>query len=218
LRDLGNTIIVVEHDEDTIYSSDYIVDIGPGAGMHGGEVVVADYLEKLLTAKKNDLGLFDSLPILRGEERVPCQRSAAQREGRDQIRGGKIFNIKHYQCRHAARQACGVTGVSGSGKSSFVYEILYKNLAGRLEKKYRSAETFNAQIRRLGVSLAELSSSTRVPIGRTPRSNPATYTGAFTFIRDLFAESPRLEPEAGRRIASLSTSKAAAARPARATA
>ncbi|MBX4189096.1 excinuclease ABC subunit UvrA [Candidatus Parcubacteria bacterium] len=189
LRDLGNTIIVVEHDEDTIYSSDYIIDIGPGAGIHGGKVVVADYLEPLLTAKRNDSKSL-TLSYLRDEEKieVPEERRTSEK-GSIQIRGGKIFNIKHMNVDIPLGKLICVTGVSGSGKSSFVYEILYKNLQARLEKRYRSAQTFNAQSFAGTEYLGRAILIDQSAIGRTPRSNPATYTGAFTFIRELFAES-----------------------------
>lgn len=189
LRDLGNTILVVEHDEDTIYSADYIVDIGPGAGVHGGHVVVADYLEPLLTAKKNDSKSL-TLAYLRGEERVEVPEIRRESEkGTISIRGGKIFNIKHLNVDIPLGRMVSVTGVSGSGKSSFIYEILYKNLQARLDKRYRSAETFNAQSFTGSEYVGRAILIDQSAIGRTPRSNPATYTGAFTFIRELFAES-----------------------------
>ena len=189
LRDLGNTILVVEHDEDTIYSSDYLVDIGPGAGVHGGEVVVADYLDDLLTAKKNDSKSL-TLAYLRGEEKiaVPDERRTSEK-GEIKIRGGKIFNIKHMNVDIPLGKFVCVTGVSGSGKSSLVYEILYKNLQARLEKRYRSADTFNCQSFTGSEYLGRSILIDQSAIGRTPRSNPATYTGAFTFIRELFAET-----------------------------
>ncbi|MFZ2049158.1 MAG: excinuclease ABC subunit UvrA [Minisyncoccia bacterium] len=189
LRDLGNTILIVEHDEDTIYSSDYIVDIGPGAGTHGGHVVVADYLDTLLTAKKNDSKSL-TLSYLREESRIetPEVRRTSEK-GEIKIRAGKIFNIRHLNVDIPLGRLIAVTGVSGSGKSSFVYEILYKNLQARLEKRYRSAETYNAQSFTGSEYIGRAIMIDQSPIGRTPRSNPATYTGAFTFIRDLFAES-----------------------------
>jgi excinuclease ABC subunit A len=189
LRDLGNTILIVEHDEDTIFSSDYIVDIGPGAGVHGGEVVASGYLDDLLTAKKNTSGSL-TLAYLRGEEKVdmPEERRESER-GAIQIRAGKIFNIKHMNVDIPLGRLVAVTGVSGSGKSSFVYEILYKNLQARLDRKYRSAQTFNCQTFAGSEYLSRAILIDQSPIGRTPRSNPATYTGAFTFIRELFAET-----------------------------
>lgn len=187
LRDLGNTILVVEHDEDTMYASDFIVDIGPGAGVHGGDVVVSGYLEDLLTAKKNE---SDSLTLsyLRGESvvEIPDERRT-QDKGAIKIAGGKIFNIKNLNVDIPLGRLVTVTGVSGSGKSSFVYEILHKNLQARLERKHRTAQTFNCA----SFSGTEYVGRTilidQSPIGRTPRSNPATYTGAWSHIRDLFA-------------------------------
>ncbi len=187
LRDLGNTIIVVEHDEDTMYSSDYIVDIGPGAGVHGGEVVVAGYMDELLTAKENKSG-SKTLDYLRGDLKIEIPKKRRdQDKGQLKVRGGKIFNIKNMNIDVPLGKFVTVTGVSGSGKSSFVYEILHKNLQGRLERKYRTAQIFNCG----SFSGSEYVSRTimidQSPIGRTPRSNPATYTGTWTFIRDMFA-------------------------------
>ena len=189
LRDLGNTIIVVEHDEETIYSSDYLVDIGPGAGVHGGKVVVADYLEPLLLAKKNDSKSL-TLSYLRGEKKVevPEERRKSEK-GKISIRAGKIFNIKHLNVDIPLGRLIAITGVSGSGKSSFVYEILHKNLQARLDRRYRNAETYNCQSFTGSEYLGRTILIDQSPIGRTPRSNPATYTGAFTFIRELFAET-----------------------------
>lgn len=189
LRDLGNTIIVVEHDEDTIFSSDYIVDIGPGAGVHGGEVVVADYLNNLLLAKKNLSG-SRTIAYLRGEEVVPIpEHRRTAEKGSISIRGGKVFNINNLNVDIPLNKLITITGVSGSGKSSFMYEILYKNLQARLEKRYRSAETFNCKTFTGSEYLGRAILIDQSPIGRTPRSNPATYTGAFTYIRELFAET-----------------------------
>ena len=189
LRDLGNTIIVVEHDEETIFSSDYLVDIGPGAGIHGGKIVVADYLDKLLLANKNESKSL-TLSYLRGEERIeiPEKRRNAER-GKIAVRTGKIFNIKHLNVDVPLARLVAVTGVSGSGKSSFVYEILHKNLQARLDRRYRNAQTFNCQSFDGAEYLSRSILIDQSPIGRTPRSNPATYTGAFTFIRELFAET-----------------------------
>lgn len=189
LRDTGNTIIVVEHDEDTIFSADYLVDIGPGAGVHGGEVVVSGEMEKLLTAKKNDSGSL-TLSYLRGEKRIdmPEVRRTSEK-GSIKIRGGKAFNIKNLNVDIPLGKLVLVTGVSGSGKSSFMYEILHKNLQARFEKRYRSSETYNCASFSGTESVSRVILIDQSPIGRTPRSNPATYTGAFTFIRDMFAES-----------------------------
>jgi excinuclease ABC subunit A len=189
LRDMGNTILIVEHDEDTIYSSDYIVDIGPGAGVHGGNVVVADYIEPLLTSKNND-SKSSTLSYLRGESEIeiPSERRSGEK-GHISIRAGKIFNIKHLNADIPLGRLVAVTGVSGSGKSSFVYEILYKNLQARLDRRYRSAETYNAQSFTGSEYVGRAVLIDQSAIGRTPRSNPATYTGAFTPIRELFAET-----------------------------
>lgn len=187
LRDLGNTIIVVEHDEDTIFAADYIVDIGPGAGVHGGEIVVADYLEPLLSAKtpkNNSL----TLKYLRGEAciEVPEKRREGEK-GSLKIRGGKAFNIKNLNIDVPLGRLTAVTGVSGSGKSTFMYEILHRNLRSRLEKRYRTPHTYNAKSFEGAEYLGRTILIDQSPIGRTPRSNPATYIGAFTHIRDLFA-------------------------------
>ncbi len=189
LRDLGNTIIVVEHDEETIYASDYLVDIGPKAGVHGGKVVVSGDLDKLLLAKKNESKSL-TLSYLRGEEgiAIPKKRRNVEK-GKLMVRAGKIFNIKHLNVDVPLGRLVAVTGVSGSGKSSFIYEILYKNLQARLERRYRSAETYNCQSFSGAEYLGRVISIDQSPIGRTPRSNPVTYTGAFTFIRELFSET-----------------------------
>jgi excinuclease ABC subunit A len=188
LRDAGNTIVVVEHDEDTIFASDYLVDIGPGAGVAGGEIVVADYLDKLLTAKKNDSGSL-TLAYLRGEKVVEIPERRTKEAGKIIIRNGNAFNIKGLNAEIPLGKLVCITGVSGSGKSTFMYEIVHKNLQARLERKYRSNETINCS----SFTGTEYVSRTilidQSAIGRTPRSNPATYTGAWTFIRDMFASS-----------------------------
>ncbi len=189
LRDMGNTIIVVEHDEDTIYSADYLVDIGPGAGVHGGEVVVAGELDKLLTAKKNDSNSI-TLAYLRGEKEIPVPEARREKDkGSIKIRGGRAFNIENLSAEIPLGRLVAITGVSGSGKSTFLYEILYENLRARFDKKYRTNEIFNASAIEGLEHLNRAILIDQSAIGRTPRSNPATYTGAFTFIRDLFAAS-----------------------------
>ncbi|HVV14948.1 MAG TPA: excinuclease ABC subunit UvrA [Candidatus Paceibacterota bacterium] len=189
LRDLGNTIIVVEHDEDTIYSGDYLVDIGPGAGVHGGHVVVAGDLDKLLTAKKNDSGSV-TLAYLRGEKAVPVPDYRRDKEkGWIKIKGGEAFNIHNLSVDIPLGRLVAVTGVSGSGKSTFLYEVLYENLRARFDKRYRTSKVFNAASVEGMENLSRAILIDQSPIGRTPRSNPATYTGAFTFVRDLFAET-----------------------------
>lgn len=189
LRDLGNTIIVVEHDEDTIYAADYLVDIGPGAGIHGGQVVVSDYLQKLLDAPKNDSGSI-TLDYLRGTKKiaVPDVRREGEK-GSIKIKGGKAFNIKNMNVDIPLGRLIAITGVSGSGKSTFMYEILHRNLRSRLDKKFRTPHTYNATSMTGTEYLGRSILIDQSPIGRTPRSNPATYTGCFTFIRDLFANS-----------------------------
>lgn len=189
LRNLGNTIVVVEHDEDTIFASDHLVDIGLGAGVHGGKIVVSDSTDKLLTAKKNN---FNSLTVdyLRGERNVPIPEKRRERnKGALKIRGGKIFNISNLNVDIPLGRLVAITGVSGSGKSSFIYEIVHKNLQGRFNRRVRTNKVFNCK-EFTGTEYAHRSILIdQSPIGRTPRSNPATYTGAFTFIRELFASS-----------------------------
>ena len=189
LRDLGNTILVVEHDENVIYSGDYLVDLGPGAGRQGGEIIVADDLSKLLTAKKDNSG-SRTVGFLRGDLKIPVpdKRRTADK-GTLKVVGGNIFNIKNLNAEIPLGKMVCITGVSGSGKSSFLYEILHKNLQARFERKYRSNETFNCKSFTGSEYLTRAILLDQSPIGRTPRSNIATYTGAFTFIRALFAET-----------------------------
>ncbi|KKR43193.1 MAG: Excinuclease ABC, subunit A [Candidatus Nomurabacteria bacterium GW2011_GWF2_40_12] len=202
LRDLGNTILIVEHDEDTIYASDYIVDIGPKAGVHGGEVLVSGYLEDLLTANpegKQDKNTASygagkntksrTLGYLRGELKIEIPEKRRQAKGVLRVVGGKIFNINNMNVEVPIGVMTSITGVSGSGKSSFMYEILYKNLQARYERKYRTAQTFNCSSFSGTEYLSRAILIDQSPIGRTPRSNIATYTGAFTHIRDLFAST-----------------------------
>lgn len=186
LRDLGNTIVVVEHDEDTIYAADYIVDIGPGAGVHGGSVVVSGYLDELLKAKKNTNDSV-TLAYLRHEKAIELPERRTAEKGSLKVRGGKAFNIKNLNIDIPLGRLVVVTGVSGSGKSTFMYEIVHKNLLARLERKYRTNDTHNAKTFTGTEYLGRTVLIDQSPIGRTPRSNPATYTGAFTHIRDLFA-------------------------------
>jgi excinuclease ABC subunit A len=190
LRDLGNTIIVVEHDEDTIFASDFIIDIGPGAGVHGGGVVAAGWLDKLLTAKRNDTGSV-TLSYLRGEKKIeiPAERRT-QDKGSLKVRQGNIFNIKNMDVDVPLGRLNIITGVSGSGKSSFMYELLYKNLRAKLERNYRTNKLYNVSSFSGAEYLSRVVLIDQSPIGRTPRSNPATYTGAFGHIRDLFAATP----------------------------
>ncbi|MEM9336251.1 MAG: excinuclease ABC subunit UvrA [Patescibacteria group bacterium] len=186
LRDLGNTILVVEHDEDTIFAADYLVDIGPGAGVRGGEVVVADYLEPLLAAKTNPSKSI-TLDYLRGDKKIEIPERRTSEKGSLKIRGGKANNIKNLNTDIPLGRLICVTGVSGSGKSTFMYDIVDRNLKSRLEKRYRTPHTYNAKTFTGTEYLGRSVLIDQSPIGRTPRSNPATYTGAFTHIRDLFA-------------------------------
>ena len=189
LRDLGNTIVVVEHDEDTIFASDYLIDIGPGAGVHGGEIVVADYLDHLITAKKNISG-SRTLAYLRGELEleIPKARRTEER-GKLVIKNANVFNMKNIDAEVPLGRFVALTGVSGSGKSTFMYEVLHKNLQARFDRRYRTAETYNCESFSGSEYLGRTILIDQSPIGRTPRSNPATYTGAWTFVRDLFAET-----------------------------
>ena len=189
LRDTGNTIIIVEHDEDTIYASDYIVDIGPGAGVHGGEIVVSGDLEELLTAKTNKSN-SSTLSYLRGEKVIEIpERRKENDKGELKIRGGKMFNIKNMNVDVPLRRMTTITGVSGSGKSTLLYELLYKNLRAKFDRRYRTNKVYNCADFKGAEYLSRAILIDQSPIGRTPRSNPATYTGAFTHIRDLFATS-----------------------------
>jgi excinuclease ABC subunit A len=187
LRDIGNTIIVVEHDEDTIYASDYIVDIGPKAGVHGGQVVVSGYLDKLLAAKTNPSG-SRTLAYLRKEESIEVpEKRRTDEKGTIKIVGANLHNIHNQNVEVPLGRMVAITGVSGSGKSTFMYDVLYSNLQARLERKMRSAKTFNCASFSGSEYISRAIMIDQSPIGRTPRSNIATYTGAFTHIRELFA-------------------------------
>lgn len=185
LKQLGNTILVVEHDEDTIYAADYIVDIGPGAGVHGGNVVVSGWLDELLTAPKNESGSV-TLSYLRGETEieVPEERRTSEK-GSIKVRGATLHNIKNQNVDIPLGKLVCITGVSGSGKSTFLYDILHKNVAARFAKRQAELEHVSTMTGTEHIGRVVLIDQS--PIGRTPRSNPATYTGAFTHIRDLFA-------------------------------
>lgn len=189
LKELGNTIIIVEHDEDTIYSADYLVDIGPGAGIHGGTVVAAGWLDELLTAKENTSGSL-TLAYLRQEKEIeiPLTRRTSEKAGFIKVRGATLHNLVNQNVDIPLGKLVCITGVSGSGKSTFLYDILHRNIAARFSKREAKLEHISSLSGTEYVGRAVLIDQS--PIGRTPRSNPATYTGAFTYIRDLFAASP----------------------------
>ncbi|OHA24046.1 MAG: excinuclease ABC subunit A [Candidatus Taylorbacteria bacterium RIFCSPLOWO2_01_FULL_44_26] len=189
LRDLGNTIIVVEHDEDTMFASDFLVDIGPGAGVHGGRVVVSGYVEDLLTAKKNTSGSL-TLAYLRGEKTIGTPHLRRQPKGKIIIKNASVFNIHDINIDIPLETLNVITGVSGSGKSSLMYEIIYRNLAARFEMRHRANEPINCKSFTGTEYLGRAILIDQSPIGRTPRSNSVTYTGAWTHIRDLFAAEP----------------------------
>jgi excinuclease ABC subunit A len=181
LRDIGNTLIVVEHDEDTMRAADYIVDIGPGAGIHGGEVVCAGTLEDIIACEDSVTGQY-----LSGKKKVEVP--ALRRKGNGkyiEIVGATENNLKNISVKIPLGTFTGVTGVSGSGKSSLINEILYKRLAADLNgARIRAGKHKDI----LGIDqLDKVIEIDQSPIGRTPRSNPATYTGVFTDIRNLFA-------------------------------
>ncbi len=187
LRDIGNTIIVVEHDEDTIYASDYIVDIGPKAGIHGGEVIVSGYLDKLLAAKTNPSG-SRTLAYLRKEEEIEIPEKRRDTDkGTIKVVGANLHNIHNQNIDVPLGKMVCITGVSGSGKSTFLYEILYKNLQAKFERKHRSAQIYNCASFTGSEYISRAIMIDQSAIGRTPRSNIATYTGAFTHIREIFA-------------------------------
>ncbi len=187
LRDLGNTVIVVEHDEETIHSSDYLVDIGPGAGVHGGEIVAHGPIPGILK-ERNQNSL--TLDYLRGEKKIPLpekRRSVKANHDALKLRGVSENNLQNLDVSIPLRRLVAVTGVSGSGKSSLVYDVLYKTLANKLHganhtpgvhKSITGTEYINRVI-----------NIDQSAIGRTPRSNPATYVGAWTHIRELFAST-----------------------------
>ena len=184
LRDLGNTLIVVEHDEDTMRAADYLVDIGPGAGIHGGYIVAAGTPEEVAKNEKSITGQY-----LSGRKEIPVPKKTRPLTGRSLvIRGAKENNLKNIDVEIPLGVFTSVTGVSGSGKSSLINEILYKTLAVKLNRsrlvpgKCDCIEGID--------QLDKVVNIDQSPIGRTPRSNPATYTGMFNDIRELFAQTP----------------------------
>lgn len=183
LRDLGNTLIVVEHDEDTMYAADYLVDIGPGAGVHGGEVVYQGDVAGILKCEKSVTGAY-----LSGQKRIPVPEIRRKGSGKKLIiKGAAVNNLKNTDFTIPLGTLTCVTGVSGSGKSSFVNEILYKRLAAELNGA-RTRPGAHKEMRGLE-NLDKVVGIDQSPIGRTPRSNPATYTGLFNDIRELFAQT-----------------------------
>ena len=183
LRDQGNTLIVVEHDEDTMYAADWIVDVGPGAGIHGGRIVAQGTVEDIKACPESLTGQY-----LSGVRRIPVPARRRKPTGWLTVRGAKEHNLKNIDVKIPLGVLCCVTGVSGSGKSSLVNEILYKHLAKVLNRAKTRPGQFDAME---GVEqLDKIICIDQSPIGRTPRSNPATYTGLFDLIRKVFALCP----------------------------
>lgn len=183
LRDIGNTLIVVEHDEDTMRAADYIVDVGPGAGIHGGNIVCTGTAEDIMNCKESITGQY-----LSGRKKIPVPAKRRKGNGKSlKIIGARENNLKNIDAEIPLGEFVCITGVSGSGKSSLINEILYKRLVTELNgaKKVAGAHTDILEIDNLDKVIAIDQS----PIGRTPRSNPATYTGVFNDIRDLFAST-----------------------------
>ena len=182
LRDLGNSVLVVEHDEDTMMAADYIVDIGPGAGEHGGQVVACGTAKQIMKCKDSITGAY-----LSGRIKIPVPEERRKPTGYLTVRGAQENNLKNIDVKIPLGIMTCVTGVSGSGKSSLVNEIVYKSLA----KKLNRARTIPGKHKKIeGVEqLDKIIDIDQSPIGRTPRSNPATYTGVFDMIRDLFAST-----------------------------
>ena len=184
LRDLGNTLIVVEHDEDTMRAADFIVDVGPGAGVHGGEIVAKGAIEEIIACEKSITGQY-----LSGKKKIPVPTERRKGTGKFiKIIGAKENNLKNVDVKIPLGKFTCITGVSGSGKSSLTNEILYKYLAAKLN----GAKTHPGKFDKLeGIEhLDKIIDIDQSPIGRTPRSNPATYTGVFNDIRELFAMTP----------------------------
>ena len=187
LRDLGNTIIVVEHDEDTIRESDYLVDVGPGAGVHGGKIVAQGKIPEILKDPKQD---SLTLQYLRGKKFIDVpeeRRKVSSDKEHLKIRGARANNLKEVNVDIPLRRFTAVTGVSGSGKSSLVYDVIYEAVADKLNRTGKKGGPYKAI---LGLEYVNrIINIDQAAIGRTPRSNPATYVGAWTHIRDLFAST-----------------------------
>ncbi|MBR3848247.1 MAG: excinuclease ABC subunit UvrA [Oscillospiraceae bacterium] len=184
LRDLGNTLLVVEHDEDTMRSADYVVDVGPGAGVHGGEIVACGSIDDIMAEPKSITGQY-----LSGKKKIPVPTERRKGNGKYlEIIGAKENNLKNINVKIPLGKFTCITGVSGSGKSSLTNEILYKHLAAALNGAKTHPGKFEAF---RGIEhLDKIIDIDQSPIGRTPRSNPATYTGVFNDIRTLFAQTP----------------------------
>ncbi len=183
MRDLGNTVIVVEHDEETMRAADWIIDVGPGAGEHGGQIVAEGTAEEICANPESLTGQY-----LSGKKRIPVPEKRRKASGWLTVRGAAEHNLKHIDVRIPLGVFTCVTGVSGSGKSSLVNEIVYKYLARKLNRANTRAGRFDAIE---GIEkLDKIIMIDQSPIGRTPRSNPATYTGLFDMIRKLYAMSP----------------------------
>ena len=183
LRDLGNTLIVVEHDEDTMRAADYIVDIGPGAGVHGGELIAAGTVEDIMAEPRSITGQY-----LSGKKKIEVPKHRRQGNGQVlRVTGASQNNLHNITAEFPLGAMTCVTGVSGSGKSSLINDVLYKKLAADLNGakmrpgKFKNIEGLEYLDKVIGIDQS--------PIGRTPRSNPATYTGVFTDIRNLFAQT-----------------------------
>ncbi|MEA4922538.1 MAG: excinuclease ABC subunit UvrA [Eubacteriaceae bacterium] len=184
LTDMGNTLIVVEHDEDTMYAADHIIDIGPGAGIHGGELIAQGTVEDIKKCKRSITGQY-----LSGEKRIEVPAERRKGSGKTiEVKGAEENNLQKIDVKFPLGKMICVTGVSGSGKSSLVNEILYKGLAAKINRskvrpgKHKSIKGIE--------NIDKIIDINQSPIGRTPRSNPATYTGVFDHIRNLFAELP----------------------------
>ena len=183
MRDLGNTLIVVEHDEDTMYAADWIVDVGPGAGIHGGSIVAEGTVDDIKACKESLTGQY-----LSGAKKIAVPASRRKPSGFLSIKGAKEHNLKNIDVQIPLGLLCCVTGVSGSGKSSLVNEIIHKHLARELNRAKTRPGKFGSME---GIEqLDKIICIDQSPIGRTPRSNPATYTGLFDLIRRIFAMSP----------------------------